>query len=129
LISFLIINLFSCSVKNESHKGFFEHSIDVGDVKHQGRTEYNPENEKYTLTGSGTNMWRHSDEFHFAWKKVTGNLLLYTMVEFVGEGVDEHHPYVISHFYGGQGTEYVPSWSPDSIKVAFVSSHTQKADP
>ena len=34
-------------------------------------------------------------------------------------GEKEHK--VIAHIYGGQGTFNVPSWSPDSKKVAFVS--------
>ena len=35
-------------------------------------------------------------------------------------------PKVIAYLYGGQGTINVPSWSPDSKRVAFVS-HTGKA--
>jgi Tol biopolymer transport system component len=31
-------------------------------------------------------------------------------------------PRVIAYLYGGQGTINVPSWSPDSKKVAFVSN-------
>lgn len=31
-------------------------------------------------------------------------------------------PKVIAYFYGGQGSINVPSWSPDSKKVAFVSN-------
>jgi len=31
-------------------------------------------------------------------------------------------PKVIAHLYGGQGTMNVPSWSPDSKFVAFVSN-------
>ncbi|MBL7972084.1 MAG: PD40 domain-containing protein [Prolixibacteraceae bacterium] len=30
-------------------------------------------------------------------------------------------PKVMAHIYGGQGTFNVPSWSPDSKRVAFVS--------
>jgi hypothetical protein len=29
---------------------------------------------------------------------------------------------VVAHLYGGQGTINVPSWSPDSKSVAFVSN-------
>ena len=36
-------------------------------------------------------------------------------------------PKVIAYLYGGQGTINVPSWSPDSKRVAFVS-HTGKTD-
>lgn len=31
-------------------------------------------------------------------------------------------PKVLAHLYGGQGTINVPSWSPDSKKIAFVSN-------
>jgi Tol biopolymer transport system component len=31
-------------------------------------------------------------------------------------------PRAIAHLYGGQGTINVPSWSPDSKKIAFVSN-------
>lgn len=36
--------------------------------------------------------------------------------------VDELKPRVIAYLYGGQGTMNVPSWSPDSKKIAFVSN-------
>jgi TolB protein len=29
---------------------------------------------------------------------------------------------VIAYVYGGQGTMNVPSWSPDSTQIAFVSN-------
>ncbi len=35
-------------------------------------------------------------------------------------------PRVIAYVYGGQGTINVPSWSPDSRKVAFVSNTDMK---
>ena len=36
--------------------------------------------------------------------------------------VDGGEPKILSYVYGGQGTINVPSWSPDSKKVAFVSN-------
>ena len=35
-------------------------------------------------------------------------------------------PKVIAYVYGGQGTINVPSWSPDSKKMAFVSNTDMK---
>lgn len=35
--------------------------------------------------------------------------------------VNGSEPRVMAHIYGGQGTFNVPSWSPNSKKVAFVS--------
>jgi len=36
--------------------------------------------------------------------------------------VDGGEPRIISYVYGGQGTINVPSWSPDSKRIAFVSN-------
>jgi Tol biopolymer transport system component len=36
--------------------------------------------------------------------------------------VEKLEPRVIAYLYGGQGTMNVPSWSPDSKKIAFVSN-------
>ncbi len=36
--------------------------------------------------------------------------------------VEEKKPRVIAYLYGGQGSINVPSWSPDSKKIAFVSN-------
>lgn len=36
--------------------------------------------------------------------------------------VEDLKPRVIAYLYGGQGTINVPSWSPDSKKIAFVSN-------
>lgn len=38
-------------------------------------------------------------------------------------------PRVIAYLYGGQGTINVPSWSPDSRHIAFVSNTISKAGP
>ena len=35
-------------------------------------------------------------------------------------------PKVIAYVYGGQGTINVPSWSPDSKRIAFVSNTDMK---
>ncbi|MDX2431904.1 MAG: hypothetical protein QNK35_13290 [Bacteroides sp.] len=36
--------------------------------------------------------------------------------------VEDLEPKVVAYLYGGQGTINVPSWSPDSRKIAFVSN-------
>jgi len=38
-------------------------------------------------------------------------------------------PRVVAYLYGGQGTLNVPSWSPDSKQVAFVSNTVPYAGP
>ncbi len=36
--------------------------------------------------------------------------------------IDGGKPQVIAYLYGGQGSMNVPSWSPNSKKIAFVSN-------
>ena len=35
-------------------------------------------------------MWAQRDEFHFVWKRMTGDFILQTRVELIGKGVDPH---------------------------------------
>ena len=52
---------------------------------------------------------------HPAYKRVTLRLM----------PVNGGAPKVIAYLYGGQGTINVPSWSPDSKSIAFVSYGTR----
>lgn len=74
----------------QSNVGIFEDATDVGNVRHAGSTQFDAETQTYRLKGSGYNMWFDRDEFHFAWKKMSGNFLLRTQLSFIGEGVDPH---------------------------------------
>jgi regulation of enolase protein 1 (concanavalin A-like superfamily) len=70
--------------------GDFEGHGDIGSPKIAGTAAYNPVSQDYTLTAAGTNMWAQRDEFHFVWKKVTGDFILQTRIELIGKGVDPH---------------------------------------
>ena len=70
--------------------GVFDSHADIGSPKHAGSAQYNAVSQEYTLTGSGVNMWAQRDEFHFVWKKMTGNFILQARVELLGAGVDPH---------------------------------------
>ncbi len=91
--SWLVVLAFSLScttMEKEINYGLFDHATDIGTVKHQGHVLYDTGNEKYTISGSGINMWNTADEFYFVWKKIKGDFILYTSTEFHGEGVDPH---------------------------------------
>ena len=62
--------------------GIFEAQSDVGVVSHPGSAEYDPAAKTYTLSSSGENMWAAEDDFHFLWKKVTGDLTLTADIAF-----------------------------------------------
>ena len=70
--------------------GDFDAHGDIGAPKIAGSAAYNPVSQDYTLTAAGSNMWAQRDEFHFVWKRMTGDFILQTRVELIGKGVDPH---------------------------------------
>ncbi len=70
--------------------GQFEGETGVGNPKLAGSCQYDETRQEYTIAGAGTNMWFTSDQCHFAWKKMKGDFLLRTRVEFVGRGALPH---------------------------------------
>ncbi|PSR52144.1 biopolymer transporter TolR [Adhaeribacter arboris] len=70
--------------------GIFEGQTDVGKVRQAGKATYKTTTGEYELTGSGTNMWGTHDEFHFVWKRLKGDFILYTRGQLLGKGVDPH---------------------------------------
>ncbi len=70
--------------------GIFEGHDDVGPVKIPGSAVFDQAAQTYTVRASGSNMWLGKDEFHFVWKKLRGNFILQSRVEFVGKGVAPH---------------------------------------
>jgi len=70
--------------------GSFDGHSDVGRVRRAGGVSYDPEQQGYTISGSGQNMWDDRDDFHFLWKRMTGDFILTTRARFVGVGVEAH---------------------------------------
>jgi TolB protein len=70
--------------------GAFDSQSDVGRTRHPGSVSYNQQRQTYVIAGSGQNMWDDRDDFHFVWKRMTGNFILSTRAHFVGKGVEAH---------------------------------------
>jgi Tol biopolymer transport system component len=70
--------------------GIFEHHQDVGNPKLKGGVVYNKEDQTYTMSGAGKNMWATEDQFHFLWKKIKGDFMIRATVKFIGKGTDPH---------------------------------------
>ncbi|HEV8400219.1 MAG TPA: hypothetical protein VGQ18_10320 [Gemmatimonadales bacterium] len=68
--------------------GAFTGHTDVGRAK--GSVTYSPQQQTYVIAGSGHNMWDTRDDFHFVWKRLSGNFILSTRARFIGNGVEEH---------------------------------------
>lgn len=96
---FTVYLLFFCFFVSCSYGqvlGIFEKNGDIGNVKLKGSTEYDSKTDTYTISGSGTNMWFNTDEFHFVWKKVSGNVSLSATIEWPEEGVDPHRKAILA---------------------------------
>ena len=70
--------------------GAFDGHGDIGSPKIAGSATYNAVSQEYALAAGGVNMWAQRDEFHFVWKRMTGDFILQARVEFLGKGVDPH---------------------------------------
>jgi len=70
--------------------GVFDAETHVGREKGSGSASYNAKRQEYLVAGSGQNMWTDRDDFHFVWKKMTGNFILSTRARFISKGVEEH---------------------------------------
>jgi TolB protein len=75
--------------------GIFEAHGDVGTVLHAGTVDYDAAQQTYTIAGSGENMWATKDAFHFAWKKLSGDVTLTADISFLGKGAQEHRKAVL----------------------------------
>jgi TolB protein len=75
--------------------GIFEGHGDVGTVLHKGKSEYDASKHSYTLSGSGENMWSGSDNFQFAWKKLSGDASLTADISFASQGGNAHRKAVL----------------------------------
>ena len=91
-ICFLLSTLLTWSVAGQSLSplGQFEHHQDVGNPKKAGSATYNADDQTYTLTGAGINMWTKIDQFHFLWKKIKGDFTISATIRFVGKGAALH---------------------------------------
>ncbi len=72
------------------NKGVFTKFTDVGNPRLEGSTRYDANEQVYTLTGSGLNIWAKSDQFHFASVRLTGNFILTASCKLEGKGVVLH---------------------------------------
>ncbi|MGI8400457.1 MAG: TolB family protein [Gemmatimonadaceae bacterium] len=70
--------------------GVFDSQTDVGRPSQPGSASYESGRQGYVIAGSGQNMWGDHDDFHFVWKRMTGNFILSARARFVGRGVDPH---------------------------------------
>ncbi len=82
--------LLSDALGAQSPVGIFDAQTDIGTSSRSGSATYDPRAQTYLVAGSGENMWGDHDDFHFVWKRMTGNFILSTRARFIGAGVEPH---------------------------------------
>lgn len=86
-----VILLSLCFMGYSQHKiGIFDGSTAIGNPKIIGSVSYDAQQQTYTLSGSGTNMWFGKDEFQYLWTTIQGDFILRTTVNLLGTGNDPH---------------------------------------
>ena len=62
--------------------GRFEGETDIGAVSPPGSAHFDAASGSYTLTSAGANTWYHHDDFHFLWRKASGDVALTAQISF-----------------------------------------------
>jgi len=87
-IFFTFLGLFASA---QGKIGIFDGNSDIGVGVKPGSATYIPQNDQYVISGAGYNVWFDHDEFHYVYKRIKGDFILYTRAEFAGwHGVEEH---------------------------------------
>jgi len=84
------VMLFTAVTLAQNPVGVFDGQSDVGRVQRAGAAQFDPRYQEYRISGSGQNMWENRDDFHFVWKRITGNFILSAYVNFIGPNVEQH---------------------------------------
>src|SRR4249919_394390 len=69
----------------ENSVGIFDGHRDIGHVKHAGSSGYDAATQQYSISGAGANIWNNDDQFHFTFKKISGDFILTANFEFSGD--------------------------------------------
>lgn len=62
--------------------GMFDAHADIGIIPAAGDAVHDAARKTYTITGGGNNMWAKVDAFHFAWKKMSGDVSFAADIQF-----------------------------------------------
>lgn len=62
--------------------GIFEGQSDVGSAVTPGSARYDARAKQYTIDSAGYNIWYTRDEFHYLWKKLSGDISLAADITF-----------------------------------------------
>ena len=89
----LLLTLCVTTIAYTQGVGVFDGNGDVGTDVKPGSAIFDPKLQQYEVAGAGYNIWADHDEFHFLWKKIKGDFIVYARGEFVGKGVELHRKF------------------------------------
>ncbi len=75
--------------------GQFQGQGDYGTILLPGSGHYDAAKDSYTVSGSGANLWFGIDDFHYVWKKMSGDVAFSADIDFVGEKGNAHRKAVL----------------------------------
>lgn len=67
--------------------GSFTNSGDVGDPPLKGNAEFEASAGEYKITGSGSDIWGKTDQFHYVWREMSGNFAVTATAKFLTDGI------------------------------------------
>ena len=73
-----------------NHEQTFNRTGDIGACALAGKTIFDQTSGRYTITGSGANMWDVIDAFQYVWTEHQGDFTLTADIAFEGKGVNAH---------------------------------------
>ena len=83
---FFLIQFFVVSVCLGQHPiGIFENHADIGNPKIAGSAGYDEATQTYDISGAGYNIWFNRDEFHYVYKRISGDFILTADFQFTGD--------------------------------------------
>jgi len=86
----ILLSIAKICFSQQKSVGIFDGHGDIGTNVKPGSAVYIPETQQYVISGAGYNIWGDHDEFHFVWKKMKGDFVVYARAEFLGSWVDYH---------------------------------------
>lgn len=89
LCLFLVTSLVVAQT-TQNRYGDFDSFTEVGNPAIAGTVNYHQQNQTYSLTGSGSNIWFKADHFSFLSKKMNGDFIIQTQVALIGKGHELH---------------------------------------
>ena len=90
-----MIGALACFTLSAAPLGVFEDHTDVGTLLHPGTADFDSAKHAYTLTAGGDNMWAVEDDFHFVWKRASGDVALTADIAFPVKGGNAHRKAVL----------------------------------